>query len=859
MPKKRPRPLSFAEQLRNIFSRRKAVGPVARTRRLHIETLEARVVPATVVWQGNADHRWETAANWVGGVAPTAADDAVIHNGVSAYFDTTATVKSLIVGGGSLLEVRSGTLTVNTSATFEGGATPGLLRFDIAGTLPGGAFGRIDVLGFVNLGGTLLATPVGGYLPTLTDTFQVMTFSGHGGTTFADESGLQPYFTSTYQPTNLTLTGTAAVVTTTADSGAGSLRQAILDTNAHVGQARIVFALGTTPNFIAPLTALPTITNPVIIDGSTQPGYAGTPLIEIDGVLAGASAGFDITAGNTTVRGLSFLRWQQEAIVLRGAGNDTIAGNYLGLRTNGTTVLGTQGEGVVLYAGSNNNTIGGTTAADRNVISGNTTRGVDISGASGGSSGNLVVGNYIGTDYTGTVAIGGHSIAGVGLSNGATNNTIGGTTAGTRNVISGNSATGIDITGSGTTGNVVEGNYLGANAGGTGAIANATGVSIGGGATGNLVGTNGDGVNDAAEGNLISGNTGEGVLINGANDNKVSGNIVGLNAAGTAAVANSDGIAIFFSTGNVIGTDGSNDAFNADERNYISGNTGRGVVLSGANVVAGNWIGLLPDGTALGNQFGIQVTGTGSRVGTNADGIADAEERNVISGNTIAGIIVRNASTTGAVIAGNTIGTDPTGTLARPNATGIQIVLGAHGNTIGGTTAAARNLISGNAGDGIDITDAGTTGNVVEGNFIGTNAAGAAALANGGDGVNVSNGASNNTIGGSAPGVQSVVAGGSLTDVYGVAVASDGTLLVADPFNKQLVRVDPLTGAQTVLSSNGHFASPDGIALAANGDIYVADSGFSGTPAIIRVNPTTGSQTVVASGGSLVNPDLFLV
>src|SRR5262249_23705676 len=134
------------------------------------------------------------------------------------------------------------------------------------------------------------------------------------------------------------------------------------------------------------------------------------------------------------------------------------------------------------------------------------------------------------------------------------------------------------------------------------------------------------------------------------------------------------------------------------ERNIISGNSDRGIVLMGANVAAGNWIGLDVNGAVLGNKYGIQVTETGSRIGTNDDGIADADERNVIGGNTLDGIVVRDATTAGAVIAGNYIGTDPTGTLARPNqGSGVSIVLGAHDNTV------SRNVISGNRSMGVFI------------------------------------------------------------------------------------------------------------------------------------------------------------
>ena len=82
-------------------------------------------------------------------------------------------------------------------------------------------------------------------------------------------------------------------------------------------------------------------------------------------------------------------------------------------------------------------------------------------------------------------------------------------------------------------------------------------------------------------------------------------------AAGTGAVPNGDAVFLQSATGNIIGTDGT-DIVNADDRNIISGHNDRGVVLDGANIVAGNWIGLDVNGAALGNGYGIQVTGTGS-------------------------------------------------------------------------------------------------------------------------------------------------------------------------------------------------------------------------------------------------------
>jgi len=118
----------------------------------------------------------------------------------------------------------------------------------------------------------------------------------------------------------------------------------------------IEFNLSTTPNFIAPLTALPAIADPALIDGTTQPGYTNAPLIEIDGyntnIAQSGSGGarLQIMVGGTTVRGLSFLRWEGDGIVLDTADGNTIAGNYFGLRTKAIgrfkfTHLGRHGPG----------------------------------------------------------------------------------------------------------------------------------------------------------------------------------------------------------------------------------------------------------------------------------------------------------------------------------------------------------------------------------------------------------------------------------------------------------------------------------------------------------------------------------
>jgi CSLREA domain-containing protein len=261
-------------------------------------------------------------------------------------------------------------------------------------------------------------------------------------------------------------------VNSTADPGVGvcdvaecTLREAINAANATPGTDTIAFNIPSTgPHTIQPTSALPTITDPVIIDGTTQPGFAGAPIIELDGSLAGAATnGLSITAGGSTVRGLVINRFSQNGISISLKGNNLIEGNFIGTDVTGSVDLGNGLSGVFLQF-SLNNTVGGTEPGAGNLISGN------ISGIflGNGATGTQVQGNFIGTDVTGTVALGNGSALVIS----ADNNTIGGTTLDARNIISG----GIGIGGQG---NQVQGNFIGTDVTGTVALdSNVTGVSI---------------------------------------------------------------------------------------------------------------------------------------------------------------------------------------------------------------------------------------------------------------------------------------------------------------------------------------------------------------------------------------------
>lgn len=205
-------------------------------------------------------------------------------------------------------------------------------------------------------------------------------------------------------------------VTNTAPAGAGSLRQALLDANAGAGPDTIAFAIASGPQTIAPTNALPVITDTVTIDGSTQPGFASAPLIEIVGTNAGSFVnGLVIATNNCVIRSLAINQFRGDAyftgdaIQITNGTASRVEGCYLGIARDGLTKAGNSGAGVrignpnyyaVLVTSSN---VGGgaAAAAAHNLISGNG-YGVYIVDAAD----NSVLGNTIGTDLTGTVDVG---------------------------------------------------------------------------------------------------------------------------------------------------------------------------------------------------------------------------------------------------------------------------------------------------------------------------------------------------------------------------------------------------------------------------------------------------------------------
>jgi hypothetical protein len=582
----------------------------------------------------------------------------------------------------------------------------------------------------------------------------------------------------------------AYVVTTTADSGPGSLRDAINQINADTSHT--LYASPSNPSVdeidfnitaasdtgggynattgvatITPLSPLGSppyfnITNSVFIDGYTQgynPDGTPTPLaaspntlaqgdnavlkIQLDLSAISAGAGLNVAASTSTISGLvvNGVSFDGPAIVASGTG-DEIQGNFIGTDVTGTQVVGNAGWGVVLFG--TNDVVGGTTPAARNIISGNGNSPSvffqDQGGIQDAGTGDNIQGNYIGTDATGTKALGNgpgfNGSYGWGVSAGGVNGTIGGTAPGAGNLISGNES-GILEWG---TNNVVEGNLIGTDVTGMSAVPNATGVLLYGGRVGGTT---------AAARNIISGN-GVGIFDAAGPGGQIYGNYIGTDITGTAADGNvtpqNTGIGvILWDDGGTVGGAASGAG------NVISGNQYGIRIHANDCQIEGNLIGTDYTGTnPLANGYGIYSTDGSSNsviggLDTNAVGTPVAGGGNVISGNTY-GVGMFGGS--GDVIEGNYIGTDITGTTTTGTngstlGNRVDVGISASNTTLGGTSVGSGNIIAGSfVAPGVSVSTSatsstnGATGVSILGNSIYDNP--------GGGGILLGPGANNN-------------------------------------------------------------------------------------------------------------------
>ncbi len=441
----------------------------------------------------------------------------------------------------------------------------------------------------------------------------------------------------------------------------------------------------------------------------------------------------------------------------QGSDGNVVAGDWIGTTASGDTSLpngtspyfspsfGAIGGGVVIEAGASGNRIGS------DGLSGDSGEANDISGNDNdgidiwgsGTSLNVVAGNLIGTDPTGTLALG-NERAGACLEGGATANTIGGTSSGSGNVLSGN-IVGVLIYSTGTSGNVIAGNEIGTDVTGSVAIGNTyEGVDVASGATGNIIGGSTQGA-----GNVISGNTDDGVVLLFASSTLLEGNRIGTDSSGTKVLGNGE-----------VGVE----------------------LESGANTTIG--------GTAAGAG-------------------------NLISGNFQAAIFILGFTSgpEGNVVQGNFIGTDATGTKPLSNSEGIFIEY-SDGNTIGGTAAGAGNIIAASLAtaytspyglSGIGLYE--SSGNLVQGNFIGTNPSGSSSLGNGSNGI-VLTYSTGNTIGGTATGAGNILAfnnGDGISVGESAADSSTGNSILENSiYSDGTLGIDLGDDGVTLDDSSGH-------------------------------------------------------
>ncbi len=383
-------------------------------------------------------------------------------------------------------------------------------------------------------------------------------------------------------------------VTNTNDSGAGSLRQAIIDANAAAGLDSIAFAIsGSGVRTILPASPLPPITSPVVIDGYTQPGASANTnpttlgsnaviLIDLNGNFQdiGFFNGLSLESGaaGSTIRGLAIRGFSVGTGILVRANNVAIEGNFIGLDASGSAVS-TNGRGVFVFTATDVR-IGGTSPAAKNVISGNIGNFVHIFDATG----TVIQGNLVGTNAAGTIALGNEAtrIALEGGFGGVHTTLIGGPAINARNVIVGG---GFGIaTCAGCTGLVVQSNLFGKDVTGTSTLGNqgnsihtdrTTNVRIGG-------ITSAPGV---PPGNVIA-TSDYGIVTSGVNGLVVEGNSVSGGRFGVYAVS---------SVGRVGGTV-------AGSQNLISNNAGAGVVSEGSSAVT-----ILGNSIHTAAQFGIDL------------------------------------------------------------------------------------------------------------------------------------------------------------------------------------------------------------------------------------------------------------
>ncbi len=621
-------------------------------------------------------------------------------------------------------------------------------------------------------------------------------------------------------------------------------------------------------------------------------GNNGTVASEnYNGIVIESGAKSNIIGGSTSDERNIISGNRSNGILIYGAGTNSnlITGNYIGLNSTGNSAIA-NGNGIQISDGASSNIIGGTSEGTRNIISGNTSNGIYIYGSGlTGPSDNQITGNYIGTNSSGSSAV--PNSVGIFIANGAQSNTIGGIAAGEGNLITFNSGDGIYIEGANTDSNKISGNKihsngaLGINLAGDGANNNIQPPTI---ATATQNGSNYDiggtivtcpnypcrvelfRVDDTASGVVPDpSGYGEGfeylssaTIAAGNNFTFTNVSISGgatITATLTDNASNSSEFGTNYSlpplvVNNCPGWTVTTDADSGPgslracitETNSVAGTQTITFSISDYRILIESPLPEISDNTG-----GTIIDATGKNIildgtnCTNCNGLTISSANNQINGLTIinfnsngyAGVKISGAQATGNEITGCKLGND--GTSARANYYGVVISSGATANIIGGATEAERNIISGNIDAGVDLNGTGTNYNQIKGNYIGINASGTAALANG-VGIHIYSDASSNIIGSTTVGEGNIIAYNLSDGIYLEGMGSD--------FN---------TISGNLIYSNGGL----GIDLEPDGTGAGSGTNNNISPPLVSSASVTALNTYTFSGTACANctVELFLV
>ena len=425
-----------------------------------------------------------------------------------------------------------------------------------------------------------------------------------------------------------------------------------------------------------------------IVVGNT---FAGIRVLSlVNGINQGVTIG--------TVPEPNIIGGNLDGIVIQESFACEITGNYVGIGIFGVDPLGIPNTNDGIRVELSNDTL-----ISNNWTSSNESSGIHIIEGSNSS----LVGNHVGYGVLGNLETAfGNVLYGIHVQGGLAH-VIGGGSSADANVVSGNNSDGIKIVGSEDV--QIVGNFLGTDSTGNLALANGgNGLSF-------------ENTKDSLiHSNLSSGNVGSGISIVAtspelASGNKITANYVGVSKSGLNSIANGQsGIAVFGANGTIIGVG------ETSLRNIISGNSGSGIVLTGAvgTEISGNYIGVNSNGLQKLGNLGNGVEVLVGSIGTTIDGI---------------NLIAYNGTAGSAILGHGILVADSSATI---------------GNTATGRSSG--NLVYRNFLDGIRITGIGATNVAVVGNFIGTNAAGVLGLGNGGSGISIDS-ANGVEVGGNLP------------------------------------------------------------------------------------------------------------